>query len=1044
MKKILVLAFMSFQMIMWSQNSSQVSDFVGFGNRSVGEFTGKFEKEFPLCQLSAHGLHLNIGLHYSSNGFQPNKDSGLVGYNWFLNTGGAIVRKVKGVEDELRDDRPKSTDPNDNFIDGFLVGVKKYSPNKDGMFDFNKQEINGQDEHELFFGPENDQYDGRPDEFSFNFHGISGRFFFDVDGLPKVITNNGAHFQIDVTGLEEQRAEEGEFDLCAPKHSEIIITADNGYRYYFGGHPRNLEWRIAVNSNEKRPVITAWNLRQVVAPNGKALTYEYADLNMELCELNADGFYSGSIAINVNPNESTTDSDIYYDSRFIDRYVYGPLTTNPSPYSTVVETFTLKRSKLNRINLAGLYSVNFNYEESDVDHNFEVYKNFQRFKLSSIVVDGINIPAKEVSLKYSYLGGSDYNRQFLQELQINDEDPYKFEYLVDNTTVFPAYNTANYDRSGYWYEGVESALNYFGVGARYGEWVNGKKVYKGTKFYRYINNNDLQTEEVAKSSLRERSKKGVGLLSKIVLPTGGNIQITYKESKVEEIKGSSEIGNIDFDLILSKLPISNGQLSNVFFEDDIDYISETIQHIVETKDHDYIIHKNANGTYVIKLYFKTDNVLETYRAEEEGINFPPIALKDYDDPPRLILSEILFDNEGKPISKTSYRYGELNVNTNYIVDAALVKLYSYPNGISNKISLTNYLLRQELHYSYNPEIDIPSILSHLWSTYNFDNPVPTIQASDITLLSQTNYTFDTYNKIKEVVTTGQSDLTTVETYTYVHDYKNVTAGQYNALYNENRLYPVSKTSYIEKGGVRYPANVSVTTYKTTQGNIVPDKQYQWTPEGASLVTQSGTNISSVGSVQVLDTENTTITSYDTYNNDGMAIEVSDNTDSYSYTLVDVINEGVIASFSHLTQAEFSSIPFSPTAAQLNNNMGGFSNYKEYLQNIFSLDRKLHKPGLNVTTFNAFTNLLRNTFSLSNNIDAIAWIQAKEFEYLRAYLAQHFPKTTANFSVKNEDGLVIQQIDVRGKSVYYEYDDKHRLIITKDQYGNIIKHYKYNY
>ncbi len=1041
MKKILVLAFMSFQMVLWSQNSAQVADFVSFGNRSAGEFTKKYEKEFPLCQLSAHGLNINLGLHYSSDGFRPNKDVGLIGYNWFLNAGGAIVRKVKGVEDDLRDDRPKSSDPEDNFIDGFLVGVKKHTPNKDEMFIFNR-EITNVTTHEKFFGLENDRYDGRPDEFSFNFHGISGRFFFNVDGQPKVIANNGAHFQIDVTGLAEQRAEVGQHDLCAPQDSEIIITTDNGNKYYFGGNPRNLEWRVIIASTEeKRPVITAWNLRKVVTPNGKELTYEYGDLNRDLCELNVADNFTQSHTIAVANNESTTDSDLFYD--LISKNYNNITTGTCSPNFSWLNKFALKKSKLNRINLADTYFVDFNYDLGFPDNESARVnlKNSKRFKLKSIDISGLGIPTKKVTFKQEYFGSNYFRRTFLTELKIDTEDPYKFEYLDLNQDVqFPSYNTADHLKTGYWYAGLISALNSFGSGCRYGEWQNGELVLLGTKYYNYTG--DYSTEEVLKNDIHTFDGSSIGLLSKITLPTGGSIQVDYEGFKVKNIKAVSEIGEIRFDNLLSKSPTHTYYLSASFFKDDIDHISEIRGTRIIRKEHDYVVHNNASGTYTIKLYFEDKNILESYHIQETTPS-PILKLDDYDETQKIILAEMLFDTEGKPISKTSYRYRELR-DGEYVVDAAIIKnADGFPFGFSNKLSLSGHLLEEQLAYVYNPEMDIPSISSYEYADYDMDNPFPEINPSDVTLISQTSYTYDTYNKVKEIVTTGQSDLTTIETFTYIHDYSSSTEDYYNELFNTNRLYPVSKTSYIEKGSIRYPSNIDITTYKSVHGNIVIDKQYEWTPRGTSLVSQAGITISASGNVQVIDTENTSITSYDTYNNDGKVLEVSDNAENYSYILFDAINQGVIASFSHLTEAEFNSIPFSETATKLNASIG-FSSYKGYLQNIFSLDREFHESGLSMTTFDAFSNLITSNYSIGSSQDAIAWIQAEEFKYLRTYLSQYFPKTTVGLAVKNTDGLVVQQIDARGKSVYYEYDNKHRLINAKDHHGNIIKHYKYNY
>lgn len=64
-------------------------------------FTGTVNVNVPIYDFNKDGLDLGISLNYNTLGIQVDQLASSVGLGWTLNAGGAITRKVNGVEDEI-------------------------------------------------------------------------------------------------------------------------------------------------------------------------------------------------------------------------------------------------------------------------------------------------------------------------------------------------------------------------------------------------------------------------------------------------------------------------------------------------------------------------------------------------------------------------------------------------------------------------------------------------------------------------------------------------------------------------------------------------------------------------------------------------------------------------------------------------------------------------------------------------------------------------------------------------------------------------------
>ncbi|MDR0295347.1 MAG: RHS repeat protein [Prevotellaceae bacterium] len=244
--------------------SSQTRDFF----HTVSHYTGTVNMSIPLYVYKDRDFEIPISLSYNASGFIPSKREGPVGLNWALNAGGAVVRKVNGLPD---DSNGKKQNGERVSPMGLWTGIKE---NK--MANLNKQDI-----FTLTVGEERDgvwatgsDVELSPDEFSFVAPGLSGWFFINFDGTIKC--GGDRPFVVNLDGMGKQPAKG-----TTVVYSTILITADNGYNYVFGGDNAEKEYSIHYpkETTDSIAVLTAWHLKRIVAPNGRTVEYNYRPFN---------------------------------------------------------------------------------------------------------------------------------------------------------------------------------------------------------------------------------------------------------------------------------------------------------------------------------------------------------------------------------------------------------------------------------------------------------------------------------------------------------------------------------------------------------------------------------------------------------------------------------------------------------------------------------------------------------------------------------------------------------------------------------------------
>ena len=253
-------------------------------------FTGRVIYSIPIYTIEDPDFHLDITLKYSTEGFKPFQPSGCYGQDWSLEAGGYISRVVQGKPDDQ-----KNIYTNDNYDKilardiGFIYALKDDNrPSKDDVFNFDDNVYNATcgvlyktDE----VGPCLWELDYMPDIFNFNFCGYKGGFIINNAGEARIIS--GDFVKIDVSNMTTYRNDRYCTASYTPDSSKITITTKDGYRYIFGGDKNALEYSALFktrynnthNGNtylyQERPAISAWHIKQIIAPNGRVMTFDY-------------------------------------------------------------------------------------------------------------------------------------------------------------------------------------------------------------------------------------------------------------------------------------------------------------------------------------------------------------------------------------------------------------------------------------------------------------------------------------------------------------------------------------------------------------------------------------------------------------------------------------------------------------------------------------------------------------------------------------------------------------------------------------------------
>jgi hypothetical protein len=190
-----------------SPNAAALGKFVDI---PVNYHTGIPQVNIPLYVLKDGSIELPISLSYHAGGIKVAEMASWVGTGWALNAGGVITRTVRGIPDE-----------------GVNVGGRHGYFSNYGLYnDYANSTIDAFRDHDQ--GVYTGQEDGEPDLFFFNFNGYSGKFYFNDDRTPVLVSGN-EDLKIEYVWNNTPSG-----TLESTNIQGFSITTGDGTKYFFG------------------------------------------------------------------------------------------------------------------------------------------------------------------------------------------------------------------------------------------------------------------------------------------------------------------------------------------------------------------------------------------------------------------------------------------------------------------------------------------------------------------------------------------------------------------------------------------------------------------------------------------------------------------------------------------------------------------------------------------------------------------------------------------------------------------------------------------
>ena len=167
------------------------ADLGHYGEIPMSYYTGQSCLKVPVFSTQVRDIPLDISLSYNSSGVQINNLPGWTGHNWTLTAGGVITRTVVGDHDEKTLNLNSCSYKNYFQSYDYLSNLCTFD-NTTGRF------INSGDLKNELLSYKGAGRDMSPDIFTFNFMGMTGRFFMGGDGQWKIDSDCNIDVEFDV------------------------------------------------------------------------------------------------------------------------------------------------------------------------------------------------------------------------------------------------------------------------------------------------------------------------------------------------------------------------------------------------------------------------------------------------------------------------------------------------------------------------------------------------------------------------------------------------------------------------------------------------------------------------------------------------------------------------------------------------------------------------------------------------------------------------------------------------------------------------------
>lgn len=307
--------------------SPQAASLGKFGEIPVNISTGAMNYSIPLLTLTEGSLSVPVSLAYNYNGFRPSEEPGWAGLGWSLNAGGVITRTVQGIKDEYAN--------RGYFYKGALIKDFVDAPNLTKMNNLNIESAYN---------------DSQPDIFHFAFGGYSGKFVFDENGTPRIISDQKIKIERGalVNNLVHTSSDQS--------ISSFTITTEDGTKYFFN----NYEFSRNDFMSDMRWTTSAWHLSEIVNLEGDRIKFYYTAINsakpriqLSISDTKSWGLYTSGTISGSNGSSGSNIAYNYSEEIFLTKIegTNWEAEFNSSERIKVVNTLNSYSRKLDNIQL---------------------------------------------------------------------------------------------------------------------------------------------------------------------------------------------------------------------------------------------------------------------------------------------------------------------------------------------------------------------------------------------------------------------------------------------------------------------------------------------------------------------------------------------------------------------------------------------------------------------------------------------------------------------------------------------------------------------
>lgn len=1071
-----LLVHVSFAQEIVTPESANLYKFI---NADVNQSVGKLDVKIPFYDFKLDDVSIPIHLSYDSKGIKVEEESSNIGTSWNLSMGGVINRKQNGLPDEFVDTYRGfvTYDSRGNFAcyaykfvnDVSYLQYQDISNNVANYYLKSGGNFNG------YTGPiYSSPYNPEPDVFNYLLpNGKSGSFLLKSGLL--ILTSSGDKvyaFSDSERGIysfvitddlgnnyyfnDLEKNDNGFYDKLLnnsgsfPTSESFTLKAQTSQISWYFNHPICVYGSTANHSDPgidkviHRPITQTWFLSKIVTSKNKSIEFLYED--------------------EKHVKLSNTNIDFNEDS-----------SGKPFKVSNNTTRFTTKR--LVKIqSLLGLILFNYNSEKredvlTDSDNQNVLYgasNNLSEVKaLKEVVVKNFrNEIVKKVNFFQSYreslrsnlASQSDkylYKRLWLDSLVINDVEKYKFQYVEGD---LPYKFSFEQDYWGYYNNNLADTNNktmlpdlwFYPQDPRsYTRLTNfsifKRRTYVGSE-YRLSTHprlslflgNAVSNREVNSNSLQ------IGMLEKIILPTGGFQKFTYEPNDFlfeNELKFGFGLRvkmteNFDNNVSLkteykyTKDGFSSGVLTS------IDVFGKILSNDVRHSEFKYAISprsfvSNSNlyysrvekiissgGRIVSDFYIPFDINTERALTKENSTDF--LYEKNFNTSKfRIPCTEFYFCTSGSGVNtvfnyiKNTYEYPLTNINNNYdnLFGKKSSELVYNNNDVlvqktENTYTISDFSNKQMCYMGLSNDSRINAefgSINHYVKSFalidlNLKSSKVTNYFTNSSLLNYKEYVYSNDNGphfkpvIEKMIDSKGNELLTFNKYPvdYNIHWNYIQDDFSRALFmmkDSNRQIPI-ETKTILKSNKEELLSASLINYKPFNGLVLK----------AEINRLNKTNENFIDSY--IKFENPYITfvksenyqkdiTYLSYYENGNVKEVVNNLGLHTVYIWGYNQTEVVAKIENSNSAEVDS-------------------YVLTIQN------------------------------LSNGIDESVFIQ--ELNKLRSYLPNAMVTTYTHIPLVGVSTIT----DPKGLKTTYEYDAFNRLKWVKDHEGNVLQKYCYNY